>query len=124
MYKSSHLCTFDEEYECVDTINLRNYLKESKEIYNEYINKTINCYHGDYILYGIFIENEILLSGLIMSSIFIFIIILVCFCNNNEYVCCNLRNQNIEHGRLGNIEVRIIENPIFETVIDIPLTNL
>lgn len=137
VYKSASPCTFYTEERCNETIDFTNYLQSSIQTYNEHINKTIDCYQSDDgMIDGIFFENDVKYTVLIIISVVMFIILLVCYCNNyeclssyfkDEWCYCKFisrNNQRVVTAESVVQEVKIIHNPVFDTVIDIPTVKL
>lgn len=76
-------CTFHDS-SCPNGENVQYtqlYLIKAKDLYEEYMNKTINCYINEMDSDDIYLENESNLSELILfSSITAFIILCMCCC--------------------------------------------
>lgn len=75
-FRKNQLCTFYNT-SCVENENIEKYLNESKEIYNNYINQTIDCYYDNKIT-NIFMEKDLNLPLLLLFSIPFGISFLLC----------------------------------------------
>lgn len=131
VYKSNSPCTFYDDDNCNEITNYPDYLNTSYHTYTQYMNKTVLCYHSENGITGIYFNNDINYVMLVLLSVILTIVILVCICNN--YSCikkeiCKCRfiseNQRVVTTESVIHEVKIIHNPMFDTVIDIPLVKL
>ena len=113
LYDSDDGCTFYEEH-CLDTDNFTNLLEMSQNKYDEYFNKTINCYHNS-VVSTTFLDNSIPYAELVAASIFIFFLCLACICINID--CCEcLKNCMCDNILVRNIKLCFDNNFIINCI--------
>jgi hypothetical protein len=133
VYNYDSLCTFYDSENCENTIDFRNYLNQSNQIYNQYINQTVDCFHGDNLFRGLYLEHSVNIGPIIVLSLIIFILLIILFCRNYQDMktyfkskiylvfkcdCLLDKNNNIINNN------STIKNPIFEPLQEIVVDNL
>lgn len=88
LYDEFFDCTFLYEEKCKKINNYSYYIEESSNVYEEYINQSVDCYYYKNSK-ELYLDNSLKLLELVLSSIFVFILLVVC-CLLLDFldVCC------------------------------------